>query len=225
VKKNKRFMTALALALLLAGGQLMAYQPPAKKSSLRSSWLKRQFCLRGGLNGFSAHGAESDYEAGMNDFPVTPAFRSPVIGFSLATFTSPGFALGLDVRYGFSARVDLRDPVDPETITADTPKNLTAAVAIYKYFRLSGRLQCYASLGGGMEILMAGEKEYVSDLGSKIVIAAPARAVSPLAAGGAGLHAMLSRSLGLALELHAAAIFRKKFQMLASPSLALVLKF
>ena len=78
---------------------------------------------------------------------------------------------------------------------------------------------------------MTKEEAYVKSLDEKtgaslkLTVLNPKGRVWLLVAGGAGLQAMLSRSLGLALDLQAAAIFRKKFQMLASPSLALVLKF
>ncbi|MCJ7525561.1 MAG: hypothetical protein MUP71_10135 [Candidatus Aminicenantes bacterium] len=220
MKKNTLIIVTIVSMLLLANVQLAAYQLPAKKS-----FLKKQFCLRGGLNRFTANGVESDYVAGANDFPVTPAFQSPVLGFGFAFFTSRSFAIGLDVRYGLSAAVDLRDPSDGETIAVDTPKNLTAVFNLYKYFDFSKRLGLYVSLGGGLENLMAEEKEYLSNLGNKIIIAGPDQALSPLAAGALGLQAMLSRSLGLAFDFQAAYVFRKKNQLQLSPSLALVLKF
>ena len=158
-------------------------------------------------------------------FLLTPSYQSPALGFGLAFFTSRSFAVGLDVRYGFSAQVELRDPSDGETIAVDTPKNLTAVINFYNYFNLSRRLGLYVSLGGGLENLMAEEKEYLSNLGNKIIIVAPDRALSPLAAGALGLQAMLSRSLGLAFDFQAAYVFRNKNQLLLSPSLALVLKF
>ncbi|HUU06105.1 MAG TPA: hypothetical protein VMZ49_09565 [Patescibacteria group bacterium] len=220
MKKNTPIIFTIVCMLLLANAQLMAYQQPAKKS-----FLKKQFCLRGGLNMFGINGADSDYVAGSNDFPTTPAYQSPVVGFSFAVFTSRSFAIGLDVRYGLSASIDLRDPSDEETIPVDAPKNLTAVFNLYKYFDFSKRLGLYVSLGGGMENLMAEEKEYLSNLGSKIIIARPQKTLSPLAAGGIGLQAMLNRSLGIVFDFQALYIFRKTAQVLFSPSLALVFKF
>jgi hypothetical protein len=191
---------------------------------LKESFLKKQICLRGGLTMFSANGAESDYKTGINDFPTTPAYLSSAFGFGFAVFTSRSFAVGLDVRYGLSTAVDLRDPSDGETIPVDTPKNLTAVFNFYKYFNFSARWGFYVSIGGGIENLMVEEKEYISSLGNKIVIAAPQKALSPLAAGGIGLQAMLSHSLGIAFDFQAAYILRKTNQLLISPSLALVLK-
>lgn len=225
MKRNRPIIFTLLTVLLLAHGPLAASPQPAGKSFLKRSFLKKQFCLRGGLGMFSVNGANRDYKAGANDFPVTPAYQSPAFGLSFAIFTSRSFAVGLDVRYGLSASVDLRDPSDEETIPADTPKNLTAVFNLYKYFDFSRRLGFYISIGGGLENLMVAEKEYVSSLGNKIIIAAPAKALSPLAAGGFGLQAMLSNSLGIALDFQAAYILRKTAQILVSPSLALVLKF
>ncbi len=223
--KNKLIILTLITVPLLVNMQLLAGQRSARKNILQESFLKKQFCLRGGLGLFSANGAVGDYVAGANDFPVTPAYQSPAFGFGFAVFTSRHFAVGLDIRYGLSTSVDLRDPSDGETIPADTPKNLTAVFSLYKYFDFSERLGLYVSIGGGLENLMVEEKEYVSNLGNKIIIAAPEKALSPLAAGGIGLQAMLSRSLGIALDVQGAYILRKAAQILVSPSLGLVLKF
>ena len=126
--KNKLIIFTLITVSLLVNMPLMAGRQSARKNILQESFLKKQFCLRGGLGMFSVNGAEGDYAAGANDFPVTPAYQSPAFGFGFAVFTSRSFAVGLDFRYGLSASVDLRDPSDGETISADTPKNLTAAI-------------------------------------------------------------------------------------------------
>ena len=220
MKKNNLVIFAMAAVLLLASGQLTAISQTAGKG-----FPKMQFCLRGGLNLFMVNGVNTDYIAGANDFPVTPAYQSQVVGFAFAFFTSRSSAVGLDIRYGLSAQVDLLDPSDGETITVDTPKNLTAVINFSKYFEFSRRWGLYVSVGGGIENLMVEEKEYLSNLGSKIIITGPEKALSPLAAGGLGLQAMLSRSLGFALDFQAAYVFRKKTQLLFSPSLALVCKF
>jgi hypothetical protein len=225
MKKNTLIILTLTTILLLANFQLMAFQQPASKSFLKESFLRKQFCLRGGLNMFSVNGADSDYMAGTNDFPVTPAYQSPAFGFSFAVFTSRSFAVGLDVLYGLSAKVDLRDPSDGETIPVNMPKNLVAALNLFQYFNLSEQMQLFVSLGGGAEYRMAEEEKYLSNLGSEIIISAPAKPLSPLAAAGIGLQYMLSAALGINLECWATYIFRDPAQVLFSPALALVLKF
>jgi hypothetical protein len=220
MKKNNFVIFAMAAVLLLINGRLMAIRQPA-----RISFLKHQFCLHGGLNLFAINGTDSDYVAGINDFPTIPAYQSQAFGLGFSVFTSRSFAVGLDFRYGLSVQIDLRDPSDGETITVDTPNNLSAIFNLYKYFDLSRRLGVVVSLGGGVENLDAEEKEYLSSLGSRIIIAGPEKAISPLASGGIGLQAMLNRSLGIVFDFQALYIFRKTAQMLFSPSLALVLKF
>jgi hypothetical protein len=225
MKKNKVVFLTIITVMLFAQLPIAAVTQPAKGKLIKKNFPALQFCLRGGLNLFMANGANGDYVAGANDFPVTPAYQSQVAGFGFAFFTSRSFAVGLDVRYGLSAQIDLLDPSDGEIITVDTPENLTAVINFTKYFDLSRRWGLYVSVGGGLENLMVEEKEYLSNRGNKIIIAGPEKALSPLAAGALGVQAMLSRSLGLALDFQAAYVFREKTQLLLSPSLALVFKF
>ena len=225
MKKNTNIMLMLTIILLLASFQLMAIEPSAKKSFLKESFPKKQFCLRGVLNMFSVNGAVSDYMAGSNDFPVTPAYQSPALGFGFAVFSARSFAVGLDINYGLSTQVDLRDPSDGETIQVDTTKSLVAALNLSQYVNLSRQMQLFISLGGGAEFRMADDTEYISNLGSKIVINAPAKPFSPLATAGIGLQYMFSAALGISLECLATYIFRDPPQILVAPALALVLKF
>jgi hypothetical protein len=86
-------------------------------------------------------------------------------------------------------------------------------------------LQWFLSVGAGGEYRMADDKEFVSDAGSLIVIQAPEKPFSPLAAAGLGVQYMLSDSLGLSFECQGAYIFKDPAQLLITPVLALVLKF
>jgi len=214
--KRSLGLSAVALAALwLIAGQLAAITVAKKK----------QFTLRSGLNLFSACGSVSDYQPGENDFPVAPAFTAPAAGIGLAFFSSPSLAVGVDVVYSASAKVDLRDPSDGETIRASTPKNLMAVCSLFQYLRLSHRLQFSVSLGVGVEMRMAKAEEYISDLGSRIIINAPAPVVSPLAVAGIGGQWLASRELAVGLECRAFCFFRGPIQFLISPALTLGLKF
>jgi hypothetical protein len=215
MKRNLRVVAVALAAVWLTAGELAAITVPQKK----------QFILRGGLNLFSACGSAGDYRAGENDFPVTPAFTAPAAGIGLTFFSSPSAAIAFDVAYGASANVDLRDPSDGETIRAATPKSLMASCGLFFYLRLSRRLQFSVSFGAGAEIRMANEEEYVSDLGSRILISAPAPAISPLAVAGIGGQWMISREWAIGLECRAFCFFRGPIQFLVSPALALGLKF
>jgi hypothetical protein len=218
MKKNIFIYVAFLAVMLLAAGNLSAI-------NTQNSFKKTQLTLRGGLNMFSVNGADSDYVAGTNDFPVNPAYNATVFGIGLTFFTSPSFAIGFDVRYGFAAKVDLRDPSDGEIVNnVDTPKNLIASFNLYKYFNLSQQMQIFVSLGGGGEYRMADDIDYTGSLGSKIIIAI-AKPFSPLAAGGIGFKYMFTDSLGVSLEFQGDYIFRTPAQILISPTLGINLKF
>jgi len=215
MRKNNCIRIAALAAMMLIAGDLAAITVPKSK----------QFTLRGGLNLFSRCGRESDYQPGENDFPVTPAFMASAAGIGLTFFTSSSFAIGFDVSYGARAKVDLRDPSDGETIRADTPQNLVAVFSLFQYLELSQRTRLFVSFGVGAEYCMAKEVEYVSDLGSRIIISAPANPISPLAVAGIGGQWMFSGTFGIGLECRAFCLFRNPLQFLTSPALTLVLKF
>ena len=211
-KRNFIVIAAVALALLAA-------DLPAARTA-----KKTQLILRAGYNLFQSNGSDGDYVAGENDFPVTPAYGAAALGLGISASRSKSMAFGLDVRYGLAGQVDLRDPSDGEVVQADTPKSLLAVAGITRFFELSSRLQLALTLGAGAEYLMAGDREFVSALGNKIVIPAPEKPFSPLAAVGAGVRARLSDTLGLALEVQGAYILRQNAQLLITPSLGLVLE-
>lgn len=215
MRKNRYIGVAVIAFMLLAAGNLSA----------ATKFKKTQFTLRGGFNMFQAAGSDSDYIAGENDFPVTPAYQAAGMGIGLAFFKSKTFAIGVNVLYGLSTQVDLSDPSDGETIQVDTPKSLVAVLGLSKYFDLSKQLQAFASLGAGGEFRMADDKEFVSNLGSRIVVSAPEKPFSPLAALGAGVQYMISSSLGVAVEVQGLYVFRDPAQLIISPVLALVMKF
>jgi hypothetical protein len=223
-KKTFNIVTTMTL-LLLADFGLMAIETSGNKSFLQESFLKRQFSLYGGLNAFAVNGANSDYKAGTNDFPVTPAYQAPAFGLGFVYFTSRYFAIGLDVGYGLSAKVDLRDPSDGETIRVGTPTNIVAVLNVLRYLDLSRQMRLYVSLGGGAECRLAKDKAYISALGSEIISSAPAKPLSPMAAVGAGGEYMFSAALGINLECRATYVFRSPARLLIAPALALVLKF
>jgi hypothetical protein len=214
--KSDKLFRAAAVILLLLPTVLLPAANPGKKVRL---------ALLGGLNLFSASGSDSDYVAGENDFPRSPAYQAPAMGFSAALFTSPLWAWGIDVRYGFSSSVDLSDPSDHETIRVDSPKYLTAVAGGQRFFTLSRSLALYAAVGAGIEYRQVEEKEFVSDLGSKIFVGAPAKPVSPLLAAGIGLQYALGDGFAVGMECRVAYALRDPAQMIVTPALVLALRF
>jgi hypothetical protein len=211
---RKTIAFAIIAFLLLTAGNLAAART-AKKA---------QFILRAGFNMFQSSGSDGDYVAGANDFPVTPAHQAPALGIGLTFPGSKSLALGVNVSYGLSAQVDLRDPSDGETIQVEPPKSILAVLSVAKAIDLSRGMQLLVSLGAGGEYRMGGDQEFVSSLGNRIVLSAPEKPFSPQAALAAGVHYMFAGSLGVALDVQAAYIFRDPAQLLIMPSLGLILK-
>jgi hypothetical protein len=213
MKLNKVICITLAV-LLLSAVDLAA-----------AAKYKKRFSLIGGLHLFGASGSKSDYLAGENDFPAIPSYQAPFIGLGAAFITSRLSAWGLDVRYGLAATVDRRDPSDNETLIVDSPKNLTAVVFGQRFLNLSGPLVLFVSAGAGVEYRLGEAKEFISDLGNKIIMGAPKKPLAPLLAAGAGLQYMLGDRFGVGAECRLAYALRKPAQMVITPALALVLKF
>ncbi|HEX7502335.1 MAG TPA: hypothetical protein VF451_02850 [Acidobacteriota bacterium] len=204
------FMPLLLSALLLpAAGQ-------RKKVSL---------ALLGGMNLFAASGSDSDYIAGENDFPRSPAYIAPAMGVRGAFLVSLRWAWTIDARYGVAAAIDLRDPSDQETVRVDAPGYLTAVVGGQYFLGLFPALDLYAAIGAGIEYRQVEEKEFISDLGSKIVIAPLAKPLSPLLAAGIGLQYEFADALAMGVECRAMYTLREPALWVVTPALFLALKF
>lgn len=204
-----------AIAVMLLAAADLAAARPANKT---------QLILRAGYNMFQSCGSDTDYIAGENDFPVTPAYQAAALGVGLSFSRSQGMAYGVSLSYGLAGQVDLRDPSDGETVRADTPKSLLAVIGATRFIELSRQVRLALSLGAGAEYRMASHLEFISSLGNKIVIPAPEKPFSPLAAVGAGVRYRLSDSLGVALEVQGTYIFRDSAQLLITPYVGLVLE-
>jgi hypothetical protein len=214
MKTKKILCIAAAVLLLLTAGQLGA---AGKKNS--------RIALLGGLNMFAAIGSDSDYVAGENDFPVTPSYQAPAVGLRLTFAGSRRMAWGLDIRYGLAGTVDRRDPSDNETVSVDTPQNLTAVLVAQGTIDLTDQLSLLLMLGGGAEYRLASEKTFTSSLGNKIVVGKPDKPFSPLAVAGLGLQYMFGDNFGVLAEARLAYAVRTPSQMVIAPALGVVIGF
>ena len=215
MKLDKPSRHAAAVLLLLSALLLPAAGQP-KKFSL---------ALLGGVNLFAASGSDSDYVAGENDFPRSPAYSAPSLGFRAAYLVSPRWAWAIDVRYSLAAAIVRSDPSDQETVRVDAPEYLTAVAGGQRSFRLSRSLTLCAAVGAGIEYRLVEEKEFISNLGSKIIIGAPAQPLSPLLAAGIGLRYEFAGALAVGVECRAAYTLREPALWAVTPALVLELKF
>jgi hypothetical protein len=214
--KPEKLLRTSTLVLLLLSALLLPAAGRHKKVSL---------ALLGGMNLFAASGSDSDYIAGENDFPRSPAYAAPAAGLRAAFFASPRWAWTIDARYGVSAAIDLSDPSDHETVRVDSPGYLTVVAGGQSFFSLSPSLSFYAAIGAGIEYRRVEEKEFISDQGSKIVIGAPAKPLSPLLAAGIGVQYEFTGALAMGVECRAAYTLREPALWVVAPALVLALKF
>ncbi len=213
--KPGKHLRMAALVLLLLFDLLLPAAGQRKKVSL---------ALLGGMNLFAASGSDSDYIAGENDFPRSPAYTAPAMGLRAAFLVSPRWAWTIDARYGLSAAIDVSDPSDHETVRVDAPGYLTAVAGGQTFFGLSPSLNLYAAIGAGIEYRQVEEKEFISDLGNKIVIVPPAKPWSPLLAAGIGLQYEFAEALAMGVECRAAYTLREPALWVVTPVLFLALR-
>jgi hypothetical protein len=77
MKKNMPIMLTALTILLLANFQLPAIQQQAEKSFLKEIFLRKQFCLSGGLSMFGVNGKGNDYMARPKSICMTLPMVKP----------------------------------------------------------------------------------------------------------------------------------------------------
>jgi len=160
-----------------------------------------QLAVFGGLHHQAAYGSDQDYIQGENDFPVTPAHRSGMIGLGLAYFFTPHFGLAYDGRFIRSARVTSRDPSDGDTLTFETNSHVAMTLDLVLELPL-GRFRPYFAVGGGLDRMEARGERLTTALGHEIIIDDPAESglLDPVLQAGGGLRVFLFKGLGLNLD-------------------------
>ncbi|MDD8026477.1 MAG: hypothetical protein PHI34_08175 [Acidobacteriota bacterium] len=165
--------------------------------------------LSGGVHPVFVHGVAGDYEAGVNDFPVTPYHAPAWAGLGLG-LNSGRWLFELEARWVAASPVTLEDPSDGDTVSFDASARLVATLGIF--FRLlTGGIQPYLGAGGGFDAALAGETQATSSYGYAIIIPAPAfkDRFDPLVQAGGGIFIKLTKALSLRLDGRYVWIFEK----------------
>lgn len=127
--------------------------------------------LSGGVNYHFVYGSDSEYELGVNDFPVTPAHTPLVFGFSFARW---GRFLGGEVegRWTLGSAVVLRDPADGDSVEVKAGPHVSVlASLVLRPFR--GAVQPYVLAGGGVDVILSKDAEVTTAYGYEISLPAP----------------------------------------------------
>ncbi len=164
-----------------------------------SAFSDSRFSVFGKVNFIAAAGLLSDYEVGVNEFPLVSAYQNLGIGFGL-TFGKTLFA-GIEGHYNLSGKVTLTDPVDPDTVEVDTYKYASGLFILGFNLVNNRRLRLYLNGGAGVRYNLENEiKSYVSENGHLTEVDPPDKRSILEGFGGAGLEVYLSRNSGLMLN-------------------------
>ena len=162
----------------------------------------------GGFERVFSYGSESDYSAGLNDFPVTPGHTTGAASLELAYGLTERLDLTLEGRYGFSGTIRLSDPSDGDVADISTAKRWSLALGI-RYFLAMGRIRPWLSAGAGLERLLAEEQSALSEFGFVVVFSPPENPYALLASAGAGLEFALSEAFGFWVGLRYVRVFSR----------------
>ncbi|MBU1339559.1 MAG: hypothetical protein KKD56_10895 [Acidobacteria bacterium] len=161
----------------------------------------------GGANHHFTSGTVDDYIQGGNDFPVTPAHRPVLFGFSYTRlFRQVG--IEMDWRYSLPGIVTMEDPSDDDTVEIDTAAHM--AISLNLLLRiLSGRFSPYLLFGGGVDIAFPKTAVYTSSYGYEIAMGETEKKdrLDFEAHIGGGLEYLFTRSVGIRLDVRYSRVF------------------
>lgn len=160
----------------------------------------------GGFERVFSYGSDSQYAAGENDFPVTPAHLTGMASLRLAIGVAGRLDLTLEGRYGFSRTIRLSDPYDGDEVDIATAKRWSLALG-FRYFLAAGRIRPWLSAGAGMEWLAAKEQLALSRFGFEVFFAPPEDPSALLVQAGAGMEVALSKAWGLWADVRYVRVF------------------
>lgn len=158
-----------------------------------------QFFVFGRGSLIPASGSESDYEVGVNEFPLVSAFQNFGLGLGL-TFGKVVFA-GIEGHYNFNGKATLTDPSDDDTVEIDTYRYASGLFTLGVNVVRSRTVRLYINGGGGVRYNLDSEtKSYTSALGFFTDIDPPEKKYLLEAFGGVGIELYLSQTSGLLLS-------------------------
>jgi hypothetical protein len=171
--KNKIFASLVVFVCIFL------LSPPETDAAVR-------FQFFGTLAAVQEMGSTSDYVAGENDFPVTPAHLEYGPGLGAILNIAPQLDFQLTSEYLFGADVEKTDPTDGETYTYRTYDNINFLGSLMLKF--GGNPRFFVTAGGGLNILKPyDDKQDIGSLGSIILIEAPDKKTNPMVVFGGGV--------------------------------------
>lgn len=150
--------------------------------------------LFGRCNFVRTTGSASDYQEGVNDFPIASSHQNYGLGLGLVLDYGGGF-IGLEAHYNLSSKTTLTDPSDDDTVEIDTYKNYSGYLVFGLNLVRSRSADFFLNSGIGVVYSPDAEtKTYTSHLGYETEIEPPEKKYPFSGFGGIGLRLKLSSS-------------------------------
>lgn len=153
--------------------------------------------LLGKMNLVRAAGSESDYEVGVNEFPLAAAHTTYGFGAGVSSDYGAMF-FGFETHFNFGGTATLTDPSDNDTVDIDTYKYISGLFIVGLNIVHTSQLRLFIQGGGGVNYtLNAQSKLYTSRENYETQIDPPDNRFPISALGGAGIELDFSDRVGL----------------------------
>lgn len=164
-----------------------------------AAYSEVQFYIFGKGNFIGASGSESDYEIGVNEFPLVSSHQNYGTGFGLK-FGGTLF-IGLEGHYNFGGKAIHTDPSDNDTVEMDTYKCTSGFLTLGVNIVRSSVLRLYINGGGGVSYYVDAEgKTYVSEDNIAVEVDPLEKKYKLAGFGGIGLELYFSQTGGILLN-------------------------
>ena len=194
----KKFLAGILLGAWAAGFVLSA-----------SEQKRFQVALGAGGGLVLAYGSKADYQAGENDFPVTPTHSSWTFAGSARYLFNARWGIEAHGAFYPESQVTLTDPSDGDTVAIGTAAHFEVTANVVFYIVRGEKLGVYILGGAGFDKLLAKDRTYISTKGSGVYFGAPDKTVDALALMGSGIEIDLSRNIGIKADIRYRLIFTK----------------
>lgn len=194
------------LSLLLLLPLVLCAQHPDTDEEKPPDNTKLSFWFNLGYQYLGPSGSNSQYEAGSNDFPVTPGHDAAHVRFLVGYRFLPRTEILADLTIYSTSRVTKIDPSDQDEVTVETAGRLGLGLSAHHYLK-EGLISHYLSLSLGMDRTHADPFTTGTKLGYQYVSEIPERSTDVYTAMGIGTQLRFDYMLKAFIDLRLMSIF------------------
>jgi len=197
-------MKALQIAIIAI--LFLSHVPAFTQEQSEVKPRKLSFWFNLGYQYLGSSGLNSQYEAGINDFPVTPAHAAPHARFLVGYRFLEKTEFLLDMTMYATTKVTKIDPSDGDEIKVETASRFSASLSAHHYLK-EGVLNHYLSLGLGIDQIDGEPYTLSTKYGYSYVVEQPVRETDLFTAVGIGSQLKFDEMLKAFVDLRLLCIF------------------